>query len=893
MVRTAAQVREAFLSYFENQGHRRVPSSSLVPLDDPSLLFTNAGMVQFKDVFTGRESRPYKRATSSQKCVRAGGKHNDLDNVGFTARHHTFFEMLGNFSFGDYFKEDAVAFAWQFVTRELGIAPQQLAATVFAGEKGIPWDEEAARLWKRVGVPESRIHRLGYRDNFWAMGDTGPCGPCSELHYHQGDDLPCAEEAAGRKCLGVACECDRWLEIWNLVFMQFERKEKDSPLEPLPRPSIDTGAGLERMTAVVQGKRSNYDTDLFVPLLAKASELSGKVYGRDPDDDASMRVIADHARATAFLVSDGVQPSNEGRGYVLRRIMRRAIRHGSRLGLDEPFLHQVVKVVVQQMRDAYPELQENEAFVLEATRHEEESFRRTLARGLRLIDEEIARTKAEGKKVLSGEVVFLLHDTHGFPWDLTQIITRERGFDVDLDRYEELMEAQRQRGTFGGSGEKAVADLWPALYARLGDTQFLGYEGEGHEGEGTIVAVVKDGREVPELRAGERGELLTDRTPFYGESGGQVGDTGRIVGHGGKAEAQVLDAKRPVPGLVVHEVEVKSGILAVGDMVQLSVDGQRRNAIRANHSATHLLHRALKIVLGEHVKQAGSVVAPDYLRFDYSHFSPPTTEQLEQVEDLVNGWIRDNAGADTKVMALDEAKKAGAVALFGEKYGERVRVVSVHPQSTELCGGTHVRRTGDIGLFKITSEGGIASGVRRIVALTGLGAMAWVREMEHEVRRAAELLRTSPKELARRVEATQRRVKELEKEVESASRRASAASSKDVLSETREVNGVKVLAQRVDPADAKAYRALADQFRDKLQSGVVVVWGEKDGKGLVLVGATKDIVARGFSAADAIRELAKVAGGSGGGKADLAQAGGADPALLGSAVERLVASVRA
>ncbi|HUM12279.1 MAG TPA: alanine--tRNA ligase [Myxococcaceae bacterium] len=893
MVRTAAQVREAFLSYFENQGHRRVPSSSLVPLDDPSLLFTNAGMVQFKDVFTGRESRPYKRATSSQKCVRAGGKHNDLDNVGFTARHHTFFEMLGNFSFGDYFKEDAVAFAWQFVTRELGIAPQQLAATVFAGEKGIPWDEEAARLWKRVGVPESRIHRLGYRDNFWAMGDTGPCGPCSELHYHQGDDLPCAEEAAGRKCLGVACECDRWLEIWNLVFMQFERKEKDSPLEPLPRPSIDTGAGLERMTAVVQGKRSNYDTDLFVPLLAKASELSGKVYGRDPDDDASMRVIADHARATAFLVSDGVQPSNEGRGYVLRRIMRRAIRHGSRLGLDEPFLHQVVKVVVQQMRDAYPELQENEAFVLEATRHEEESFRRTLARGLRLIDEEIARTKAEGKKVLSGEVVFLLHDTHGFPWDLTQIITRERGFDVDLDRYEELMEAQRQRGTFGGSGEKAVADLWPALYARLGDTQFLGYEGEGHEGEGTIVAVVKDGREVPELRAGERGELLTDRTPFYGESGGQVGDTGRIVGHGGKAEAQVLDAMRPVPGLVVHEVEVKSGILAVGDMVQLSVDGQRRNAIRANHSATHLLHRALKIVLGEHVKQAGSVVAPDYLRFDYSHFSPPTTEQLEQVEDLVNGWIRDNAGADTKVMALDEAKKAGAVALFGEKYGERVRVVSVHPQSTELCGGTHVRRTGDIGLFKITSEGGIASGVRRIVALTGLGAMAWVREMEHEVRRAAELLRTSPKELARRVEATQRRVKELEKEVESASRRASAASSKDVLSETREVNGVKVLAQRVDPADAKAYRALADQFRDKLQSGVVVVWGEKDGKGLVLVGATKDIVARGFSAADAIRELAKVAGGSGGGKADLAQAGGADPALLGSAVERLVASVRA
>ncbi len=466
--------------------------------------------------------------------------------------------------------------------------------------------------------------------------------------------------------------------------------------------------------------------------------------------------------------------------------------------------------------------------------------------------------------MLSGDVVFLLHDTHGFPWDLTQVIARERGFDVDLDRYEQLMDAQRQRGTFGGSGEKAVADLWPTLQQRLGDTAFLGYEGNGHEGEGTVVALVKDGREVPELRAGDRGELLTDRTPFYGESGGQVGDSGRIVGHGGKAEALVLDAKKPVPGLVVHEVQVSSGTLRAGDVVQLSVDGERRNAIRANHSATHLLHRALKIVLGEHVKQAGSVVAPDHLRFDYAHFSPPTTEQLEQVEDLVNGWIRDNAGAETKVMELDEAKKAGAVALFGEKYGDRVRVVSVHPQSTELCGGTHVRRTGDIGLFKITSEGGIASGVRRIVALTGLGAMAWVRDMEHEVRRAAELLRTSPKELARRVEATQKRVKELEKEVETASRRASAASSKDVLSEAREVNGVKVLTQRVDPADAKAYRgARRPAAGTSSAPGVVVVWGEKDGKGLVLVGATKDIVARGFSAAEALRRWRRRPAGQG------------------------------
>jgi len=545
------------------------------------------------------------------------------------------------------------------------------------------------------------------------------------------------------------------------------------------------------------------------------------------------------------------------------------------------------------MHPAYPELEENEAFVLEATRHEEESFRRTLARGLKLIDEEIAQAKGQGKKVLSGDVVFLLHDTHGFPWDLTQIIARERGFDVDLDRYEELMDAQRRRASFGGSGEKAVADLWPRLQARLGETVFLGYQGEGHEGEGTVVALVKDGREVPELRAGEKGGLLADRTPFYGEAGGQVGDTGEIVGHGGKAEAQVLDTQKPLPGLILHEVDVKSGVFRTGDVVQLSVDGERRKAIRANHSATHLLHRALKVVLGEHVKQAGSVVAPDYLRFDYAHFSQPTTEQLEKVEDLVNGWIRDNAGAETKVMALDDAKRAGAVALFGEKYGDHVRVVSVHPQSTELCGGTHVRRSGDIGLFKITSEGGIASGVRRIVAVTGLGALSWVREMEHEMRRASELLRTGPKELARRVEATQKRVKELEKEVETAALRATAVSGKDVLSEAREVNGVKVLAQRVDPADAKTYRGLADQLRDKLRSGVVVVWGEKDGKGLVLVGATKDIVARGFSAADAVREVAKEAGGSGGGRPDLAQAGGADPRLLGLAVEKLVSSVRA
>src|SRR5271169_728004 len=489
----AAEIRSRFLKYFEKNQHAIVESSSLVPSNDPTLLFTNAGMVQFKDVFLGKDKRSYARATTSQKCVRAGGKHNDLENVGFTARHHTFFEMLGNFSFGDYFKAEAVDFAWDLITREFGIPTARLAATVFAGDKGIPWDEEAFGLWRKQGLPEERIQRLGYKDNFWVMGDTGPCGPCSEIHFHQGDDLPCAEEAAGRSCLGVACDCDRWLEIWNLVFMQFERREKDGPLAALPRPSIDTGAGLERVTAVVQGVRSNYDTDLFTPLLERAAQLSGKRYGRDAEDDASMRVIADHSRATAFLISDGVQPSNEGRGYVLRRIMRRAIRHGARLGLDEPFLEQTVDRVIELMAPAFAELRENRSFVLSATRHEEESFRRTLDRGLHLIDEEIAKVHTAKGKALPGEVVFFLHGTHGFPWDLTQLIARERGLDIDLQGYERLMETERERGNFGGSGDRAIAELWPQLRARLGkDTEFLGYQGAGEQGDGRVVALVSE-----------------------------------------------------------------------------------------------------------------------------------------------------------------------------------------------------------------------------------------------------------------------------------------------------------------------------------------------------------------------------------------------------------------
>ena len=891
---SSAQVREEFLSFFEKRGHRRVPSSSLVPQNDPTLLFTNAGMVQFKDVFTGREKRDYRRATSAQKCVRAGGKHNDLDNVGFTARHHTFFEMLGNFSFGDYFKREAIAYAWEFVTKTLGLAPDRLATTVFNGERGIPWDEEAYQLWLAQGVPSGRIYKLGYDDNFWAMGDTGPCGPCSEIHFHQGDDLPCLEEAAGRPCRGVACECDRWLEIWNLVFMQFERKERDAPLVPLPKPSIDTGAGLERMAAVAQGKRSNYDTDLFRPILDQVVELSGRKYGASEADDASMRVIADHSRATAFLISDGVQPSNEGRGYVLRRIMRRAIRHGSKLNLNQIFLPRTVETVIQLMGDAYPELRENRSFVLEVTRFEEESFRRTLDRGLRLIDEEMDRLQRSGQKVLSGDLVFFLHDTHGFPWDLTQVIARERGYDIDQAGYEERMREQRARSEFAGSGEKAISNIYHQLAERLGETEFLGYEGQGHEGEGTLRAIVIDSTsEALEAGPGQTVELIFDRTPFYGESGGQVGDTGQATGSGGKTVAEILDTQRPVPTLISHKAKVKRGSLKVGDVFQLAVDGQRREAIRANHSATHLLHKALKLVLGDHVKQAGSVVAPDYLRFDYSHFAAPTSEELERVEDLVNQWIRENAEAKTELMALADAKRSGAVALFGEKYGEQVRVVSVHPDSVELCGGTHVRRTGDIGLFKIVSDSSIASGVRRIVALTGSGALAYVRDLEHEVHKASELLKSSPKELVKRIDAIQKRIRDLERKLEQAAAQSTFVSSKDLLDQAREINGIRVLATRVDPADPKVYRSLADQIRDRLRSGIVAIGGGNDGKALLLVAATPDLVARGINAAALVREMAKEIGGSGGGRADMAQAGGTDPSRIPAALEKLFELVKA
>jgi len=880
---TGAEIREAFLRFFEERGHRRVKSSPLLPQNDPTLLFTNAGMVQFKDVFTGREGRDYRRAASSQKCVRAGGKHNDLENVGFTARHHTFFEMLGNFSFGDYFKEDAIRWAWEFVTGVLGLPVERLAVTVFRD------DDEAEEIWRKTGVRKERIFRLGEKDNFWAMGPTGPCGPCSEIHLFRvaGQHSPAQiDEHADRFFRqNAVADSDAWMEIWNLVFMQFERKEADGPLLPLPRPSIDTGAGLERVAAAVQDVPSNFDTDLLRPLIREAERVSGKVYSpaEAPDargDSASMRVVADHARATAFLMADGVLPSNEGRGYVLRRIMRRAIRHAQRLTANPTLFAGVCEAVIATMAEAYPELRDSQVRILDTTRHETDAFLRTLDRGSAILAEEIARQ--QGTRKIPGDVAFQLYDTYGFPLDLTQVIAAESGFTVDAEGFEQLMEQQRARSTFAGSGEAAVGDAYKALAAELPESEFLGY----HEvvAHGTLAAALVAGHRVHRIVAGEKAELAFDRTPFYGESGGQLGDQGLVVGE--KGRAQILDTQRPVPGLIVHSVKLLEGSLSQGDKVELIIDQERRRGLKANHSATHLMHRALRELLGEGVKQAGSVVAPDYLRFDYTAYQPLADEQRDQLEDRINQLIRENHAADTRVMAPEEAIKSGALAFFGDKYTQlsRVRVLQIGP-SVELCGGTHVSRSGDIGFFKLVSEAAIAAGVRRIVAVTGPEAVQLVHDEEKQLARAAGILRGSPKEVALKAEQLVARLKDLEREIERAARKAAATKGAELAQAAREVKGIKVLAARHDSGDPEALRELADKLRDQLKSGIVVLGGEKDGKATLLVAVTPDL-AKKYRAGDLVKELSKTIGGRGGGKPELAQAGGGDPARLDAALER-------
>ena len=875
----AADVRRSFLEFWKRNGHEVVASSSLVPANDPTLLFTNAGMVQFKDVFTGAEARPYKRATTSQKCVRAGGKHNDLDEVGKTPRHHTFFEMLGNFSFGDYFKEEAIARAWELLTQVYGLDTSRMCVTVFGGDPKLPGvgpDDEARAIWKRVtGFSDERVIGLGAKDNFWMMGETGPMGPCSEIHFAMDGaprSWPTADPASWKG----------WLEIWNLVFMQFERREAGGPLFPLPAPSIDTGAGLERVTSVVQGVASNYDTDLFTGILTAAAELAGKKYGASPESDISLRVIADHARCSTFLIADGVLPDKGEREYVLRRIFRRGVRHGKLLGIERPFMHEVCGRVIDEMSGAYPDLELRRTLVTEVALEEEKRFRATLGRGLDLLEDEFKRLSAAAQKEVPGKAVFKLYDTYGFPDDLTEIIAGERGFSVDKQGFEAEMAAAQDRSKFDVKEDEKVAGAYKALAGEVGPTRFLGYDGRGTAGEGVVRAILSGGARVDRALAGAKIQLAFDQTPFYAESGGQIGDTGAVKAPGGSV--RIDDTRKPAGDVHVLIGEVTQGAIAVGDRVTFEVDDERRERIRANHSATHLLHHALKHVLGGHVSQKGSLVAPDRLRFDFTHFSPMTDEQRRRVEDLVNAEIRRNQDSRVEVLPIEEARQRGAVAMFGEKYGERVRVVSIGGESIEFCGGTHVRRAGDIGLFKIVSEAGVAQGVRRLEAVTGAGALEYLRRLEDELLRAGERLKAGPFEIAARVDKLLADAKGLDREIEKLKQRiASGGGGRDLLAEAVTIKGIKVLAAAVDVDDAKVLRDTGDQLRDKLGSGVIVLAGTGGAEVKLVAMVTKDLTAK-VQAGKLLGDVAARLGGRAGGKPDMAQGGGKDASAVPAAL---------
>ncbi|ROR29847.1 alanine--tRNA ligase [Inmirania thermothiophila] len=871
-VRSSNELRSAFLEYFRERGHEVVPSSPLVPANDPTLLFTNAGMVQFKDVFLGLETRPYRRAVTAQRCVRAGGKHNDLENVGYTARHHTFFEMLGNFSFGDYFKREAIHYAWEFLTGVLRLPPERLWVTVYEE------DDEAARIWlEEVKVDPARFSRIGDKpggrryesDNFWAMGDTGPCGPCSEIFYDHGPEVPGGPPGSPDE------DGDRYVEIWNLVFMQYNR-DAEGNLEPLPAPSVDTGMGLERVAAVLQGVHSNYEIDLFRRLMAEAARLAGC----GEADNPSLRVIADHIRACAFLVADGVMPSNEGRGYVLRRIIRRAIRHGYKLGLREPFFHRLVEPLCEEMGEAYPVLPERRGQVERVLRLEEERFAETLEQGMRLFEQAVEGLSGT---VIPGETVFRLYDTYGFPVDLTADMARERGLTLDMDGFEREMAAQRERAR---AASRFAVD-YTRLAAVRAETRFTGYERLVDRGR--VVAVLRGGEPVEALEAGEEGSVVLDRTPFYAESGGQVGDRGELVAEG--VRFAVRDTQK-AGAAHAHVGRLEQGRLAVGDEVEARVDAAARQATALNHSATHLLHAALRRVLGAHVVQKGSLVAPDRLRFDFSHFEPVSQAQLLQIERLVNAQIRANAEVVAEEMAYDEAVGAGAMALFGEKYGDRVRVLRIGDFSLELCGGTHVRRAGDIGLFKIVSETGVAAGVRRIEALTGEAALRHIEEEERRLLGIARLLKGGVEDVEGRVQALLERGRALERELERLKARLASGQGRDLAAEAREVAGVKVVAARLDGADVKALRSAVDQLKARLGSGVVVLAAvEGDDKVRLVAGVTRDLAER-LPAGELMAEVAARVGGRGGGRADMAQGGGSDPARLDEALEAVAGWVQ-
>jgi alanyl-tRNA synthetase len=914
-------IRAAFLNYFAANGHDIVPSSPLVPRNDPTLMFTNAGMVQFKNVFTGLEKRPYVRAVTAQKCVRAGGKHNDLDNVGYTARHHTFFEMLGNFSFGDYFKDRAIELAWNLVTKEFGLPPARLTITVYAE------DDVAFGLWKKIaGLPDERIIRIATSDNFWAMGDTGPCGPCSEIFYDHGEHIP------GGPPGSPDAEGDRFIEIWNLVFMQYEQLAGGRRLD-LPRPSIDTGMGLERIAAVLQGTHDNYKIDLFGALIQAVADRTGV----DPDgaQSASHRVIADHLRATSFLIADGVLPSNEGRGYVLRRIMRRAMRHAQLLGAREPLMYRLVPVLVREMGQAYPELVRAEALITETLKLEETRFRRTLARGLAILEEEVAGLPTGGQflvagaggriphAVLSGKTAFTLYDTYGFPLDLTQDALKPRGITVDVEGFNAAMERQREmaRASWAGSGEAATETVWFSLRDKVGATEFLGYETES--AAGVVAALMRDGREAATLGAGETGAVVLNQTPFYGESGGQVGDTGIMTTDG--VRFRVTDTQKKAGDLFVHSGVVEAGTLKPGLALTLDVDHARRSAIRMNHSATHLLHEALRQVLGDHVAQKGSLVAPDRLRFDFSHPKPVNAAELERVEDIANDIVLQNAPVTTRLMAVDDAIASGARALFGEKYGDEVRVVAMGEGgnalgwSVELCGGTHVRRTGDIGLISVVAESAVGAGVRRLEALTGRTARKAANDIAKLAKAASAELRVGPDEMPDRVAALLGDRKRLERELSDARRKLamggsgalgtisqrlpgigqsahggveSVGGAGDTADGVRRVGNVKLFARAVSGIEIKDLKSLADDGKNQVGSGVVaIVCVTAEGKAGIVVGVTADLVAR-FNAVDLVRRGAEALGGKGGGgRPDMAQAGGPDGAKAEAALDAIAAAI--
>ncbi|HEV2499385.1 MAG TPA: alanine--tRNA ligase [Terriglobia bacterium] len=907
---TSDQIRKTFLDFFATRWHRVVRSSSLVPANDPTLLFSNAGMNQFKDVFLGREKRDYTRACSSQKCVRAGGKHNDLEQVGRTARHHTFFEMLGNFSFGDYFKKDAIAWAWELITQGYQIPREKLYVTIFEGAGSIPRDSEAYDHWLAVGVPANRIFELGMKENFWQMGETGPCGPCSEIHYDMG---PAASDQGHSDCQ-FPCDCGRYVELWNLVFMQFNRDEQGN-MTPLPRPSIDTGAGLERLAAVLQGKLSNFDTDLFRLLIEEAAELANVEYGANHETDVSLRIIADHSRAATFLISDSVLPSNEGRGYVLRRIIRRALYHGRTLGLKEPFLYKMSGQVVDMMKSHYPELVQTAQHVAKAIKLEEEQFNRSLTYGLQRLEDGVMAQFMNAPGVVPpgpglfwtfnmireqrvpftypGVEAFKLYDTYGVPLDIIIEFCRDLGVNFDQAGFDRAMTEQRERARASWKGaEKKVAS---SAYQKVAENHFIIFDGYTQT-ESTycfVTALLVNGERTEQVVDGSEAEVILDRTPFYAEAGGQIGDTGRLYNETGEEVAQVTDTQRPVTGLIVHKITALQP-LEVGMMLTAKVDAERRDAIRRNHTATHLLHAALRTTLGTHVKQAGSLVAPDRLRFDFTHYAPLEEQDRLDIEDLVNRHILANEEMHTDEMDLDVAVNSGAMALFGEKYSAKVRVVSVADGSfsKELCGGTHVRRTGDIGLFKLISESSVAAGTRRIEAVTGTAVIDDLRKASETLARLGETLRAKPGDLLPAAEKLAQEEKKLRKELEAQQLKRAAASAGDLIEKAREVKGVRVLAERVEPVDRAAMRQMVDNLRAKLGSGVIVLGSATDGNVALIAAVSKELTGK-LDAGKIVKAAAAIVDGSGGGRKDLAEAGGKNPAKLAESLAAVPGIVEA